>query len=143
MRKTNTHGDQADPHGRHSNSRDVRATSPALAENHRTTHMKGVAVGFTSSTWQDERNDSDPTKIANSNCSLSYAKAHKYTSHNLELQRKKNLGWHSHGARTSTCNTVSWGEAMKATWRFRVSQVNSGNVEQYQRLTVKSVVIYW
>lgn len=119
------------------------AIAPAQAENYRRTYMKEVAVGFTSKTWQDERNDSVPTKITNRGCSLTFPEAHKYSSHNLQLQRKVNLGWHSHGARMSECSTVSWGEALKATWRFRVSQINRGNVETYQRLTVDSVVIYW
>lgn len=117
--------------------------SPALAENHRNTYMKEVAVGFVSKTWQDEQNDSVATKISNKYCSLTYPQVHAYSSHNLELQRKKNLGWTSYGARTSHCDTVSWGSAVKGTWRFRVSQINSGNKASYQRLSVDALVIYW
>lgn len=117
----------------------------ANAENSRPTLMRGVAVGFESQPWTDQNSDAVATRIYSSGCSLTYSDVQPYQNHNYQLWRKLSTwSWRDHGARMSSCyDTVSWGRAIAGTWKFRVSQINRGNYQNYQRLNVDALTIYW
>ncbi|MCP9956796.1 hypothetical protein [Streptomyces sudanensis] len=103
-------------------------TPPASAEGSWSSSISNWLNGNESRRWTDNHNDSASTTVSFSGCNFGGP-----SSATLELDHVRDfLPDVSHGTRSNTCNTVSWGEVGAAEFYF----IYIGSA----RLNVSSVV---
>ncbi|MFZ3492259.1 hypothetical protein ACODT5_03280 [Streptomyces sp. 5.8] len=106
--------------------------TPAHAEGSWNSHITGWEVGHESRRWDDRNSDGVSTLVGFSDCVTTSSLGFKSAS--LTLYKDVFGPDESQGARSNTCNYVSWGDKAAAKYYFRLTGLTYG-----QHLTVTNV----
>ncbi|MEU9804170.1 hypothetical protein [Streptomyces sp. NPDC051000] len=107
-------------------------TMPAYAEGSWSSNIGGWQVGGESRRWDDRNSDAVSTLVGFGGCSTDSGSG--FSSASLTLYKDVFGPDESQGARTNTCNYVSWGDKAAAKYYFRLTGLKFG-----QYLTVQDV----